>query len=82
MTRAKLEEIVDLFQRGTFALVLKPDMSEDANVVTARFALAIKNPDTEHEVYKARFFAEDSRTCGKITSCMMYAIFVLKVFEF
>jgi hypothetical protein len=82
MTRAKLEEIVGLFQRDKFALVLRPDMPEDANVVTASFVLAIKNPILNTKYTKHVLFAEGSRTCGKVTSCMMHAIFVLKVCDF
>jgi len=51
-------EISGLLQRKAFAFVQESDIPENANVLGGRMIMAIKNPDTELERYKARFVVQ------------------------
>jgi hypothetical protein len=50
------KEMMNLIERGTFKIVLKPDLTleEAPNILPSRFFLAIKNRDTGDGVLKAR----------------------------
>jgi hypothetical protein len=54
MSRAKLNELIGLLDRGTFAVVQRSSLMPGANILRTRFVLAIKNPGTSEEIYKAR----------------------------
>lgn len=51
----KRNEIMDLIDRGTFAIVLRPETDENLNILPSRFVLAIKSKKDGNEVLKARF---------------------------
>ena len=52
---AKRKELQGLFERGVFDIVCREELPPSANVSGGRFVLAVKNPGTDKEVYKARF---------------------------
>lgn len=56
--QAKAKEIVSLLDKGAFRVVLRQDLSEDANVLGGRFVLTIKQKGTENELFKARFVVQ------------------------
>ena len=55
MNEAIMSEVGDLLGRGTFKVILKEDLPDGANALTARFALAIKSNADEEIKYKARY---------------------------
>jgi hypothetical protein len=58
---AKRKEIQGLIDRGTWKVVLKEDVADNANVLGGRFVLAIKDEGTEKEVWKDRFVVHGYR---------------------
>jgi hypothetical protein len=68
---AKRKEIQGLIDRGTWKVVLKEDVPDNANILGGRFALAIKDEGTEKEVWKARFVVQGYRDHLK-TSLVYY----------
>ena len=52
---AKMKELTNLLQRGTFKVVLKEEVPAECNVMSSRIVLTIKDKDTDQERYKARF---------------------------
>ena len=44
----------DLINRGTFRAVLRTEMPDGANLITARYVPAIKSDEDEEERYKER----------------------------
>ena len=57
MIEAKYAEIRDMVNRGTFRAVLKTELQYYANLITARYVLAIKSDEYKEERYKARYVA-------------------------
>ena len=55
MNNAIKEEVRDLLRRGTFKVVLKEELPDGANALTARFVLAIKSNADGKIKYKARY---------------------------
>ena len=55
--RSKYAEIRDLDNRGTFRAVLKAELPDSVNVITARYVFAIKTDEDKEEWYKARYLA-------------------------
>lgn len=55
---AKAKELAGLAKRGVYKVVCKEDVPPGANVLGGRFVLAIKNVNTDEEVYKARFVVQ------------------------
>ena len=55
------DEISGLLERQAFAFVHESEIPENANVLGGRMIMAIKNPDTELERYKARFVVQGHR---------------------
>lgn len=51
-------EIEGLLSRGAFKYVRREDIPHDANILGGRFVLSIKQPNTEEELYKARFIVQ------------------------
>ena len=49
----KRKEINGLIERGTWKIVAKDEVPENANVMGGRFVLAIKDEGTDKEVWKA-----------------------------
>jgi hypothetical protein len=47
MTKAKLRELRGLIERGTFKVVLRPELPEKPNVMSTRFVLSIKHDVTD-----------------------------------
>ena len=54
MNEAKYAEIRDLGNRGTFRAVLRAEMPDSTNLITARYDRAINSDENKHERYKAR----------------------------
>ncbi len=48
-------EVCDLFRRGTFKVILKEELPDRANALTARFFLAIKSNPHGKIKHKARY---------------------------
>ncbi len=55
MRAAMQKEIEGLMKRGTFKIVLKEEVPENANILGGRLLLVIKDVNTGEERYKARF---------------------------
>ena len=53
-------EIRDLVHKGTLKVVIYAEISPSANVLTARFVLAIKHKITAEVRFKARYAIEGS----------------------
>lgn len=49
------QEIQGLLQRGALVYVHEVYIPKEGNVIDGRFVMAIKQPETEKEKYKARF---------------------------
>ncbi len=49
------KEVQGLFKRGTFKVMLKGDVLDEANILPGRFILAIKSTEDVTTKYKARF---------------------------
>lgn len=64
---AKKKELKGLCDRGTFQVVLKKEVPNDANVLGGRVVLSIKDEGTEREVRKARFKVKGYRDKVKIS---------------
>lgn len=54
MTDAKCKEIRGLLQRGNFKVILREEVSPDANILPGRFSLAIKSTKDDQIKFKAR----------------------------
>ena len=59
------KEIDDLIKRGTWKVVCRSEVPDDANILGGRFVLAIKNPDTDEVIYKARFVVQGHKDKDK-----------------
>ena len=57
MIEAKYAEIRDLVNKGTFRAFLRTELPDGANLITARYVLAIKSEEDKKELYKARYVA-------------------------
>jgi len=55
MQAARLKEVRNLINRGTFKIILREDIPKDANVLPGRFVLAIKSTEDGEVKYKARY---------------------------
>ena len=55
---AKRKEIQGLIDRGTWKVVLKDELPDDANILKGRFVLAIKDGGTDKEIWKARYVVQ------------------------
>ena len=55
---AKRKEIEGLIKRGTWKIVKKDEVPQNANVLGGRFVLTIKDSGTNKEVYKARYVVQ------------------------
>ena len=55
MKKAIAAEIRDLMSRGTFKVVMRAEISPNANVLTARLVLEIKHKNTARVRFKARY---------------------------
>ena len=55
MAKAIQDEVKDLPRRGTFKVILKKEILEDANILTARYVLAIKSTIDGKVKFKARY---------------------------
>ena len=55
MIAAIKKEVKGLFERGTFKVILKEEIPKDANVLGARFVLAIKSTIDGKIKFKARY---------------------------
>ena len=61
MKEAIADEIRDLVRRGTFKVVMRAEIPQNANVLTARFVLAIKHKITREVRFKARYVVGGNR---------------------
>lgn len=52
---------MNLIERGTFAIVLRPEKDKKLNRLPSRFVLVIKQKDDGTKVYKARFVISGHR---------------------
>ena len=57
MIEAKYAKIHNLISRGTFRAVLRTELPNGANMITARYVLLIKSNEDKEERYKARYIA-------------------------
>lgn len=48
-SEAKRKEIKGLVEKGTWKIVLKEEVSKDANILNGRFVFTIKNVNTKEE---------------------------------
>ena len=55
MRRAVMNEVRDLLKQGTFKVMLKEELPDGANALTARFVLAIKSNADSAIKFKARY---------------------------
>ena len=62
---AKRKEMEGSLKRGTWKLILRDEVTQDANVMDGRFALAIKDADNDKPTYKARFVVQGHRDQDK-----------------
>ena len=58
---AKKKELEGLIEKGTWKIVCKSEVPENANILGGRFVLAIKDEETNDEVWKARFVVQGYR---------------------
>ena len=49
MIETKYAEILDLISRGTFQAALRTELSDNANIITVRYVLAINSTDDKKE---------------------------------
>lgn len=56
--KAKRKEIEALVKRGTWKIVFKDEVPQDANVIRGRFVMYIKDTETDKPYFKARFVAQ------------------------
>ena len=61
MTSAKKAEIRNLLKRGTFKVILREDIPNDANVLPGRFVLTIKSTDDNRAKFKSRYVISGHR---------------------
>ena len=57
MIEAKFAKIQDLVTRGTFRTVLRTELLDGANMITARYIIAKKSDENKEERYKAIYVA-------------------------
>ena len=55
MREAKLQEIKNLLNRGTFKVILREEIPKDVNVLPGRFVLALKSTEDGEIKHKARY---------------------------
>lgn len=58
---AKQKEIKGLIDRGTWKLICKDEVLDNANILGGRFVLAIKDAGADKEIWKARFVVQGFR---------------------
>lgn len=58
---AKKRELDGLIQKDTWEIVMKDEVPDDANILGARFVLALKYTEKESPVFKARFVVQGHR---------------------
>jgi Reverse transcriptase (RNA-dependent DNA polymerase) len=58
---ARNAEIKGLLKRGTWKVVMRDEMPAGGNLMSGRFVLAIKNLNTNEEMFKARFVVKGYR---------------------
>ena len=57
MIKAKYSEIRILVNRGPFRAVIRIELPDRENMITARYILAIKSSEDKEEIRKARYVA-------------------------
>lgn len=62
---ARQKEIHGLIERGVFKLILKEEVPPKANILGTRMILAIKNKNTDQELFKARLVVQGHRDKDK-----------------
>ena len=62
---AKKREVKGLIDRGKWKVVLKEEVPKYSNILNGRFVLTIKNANTDHEIYKARYVVQGHRDKDK-----------------
>jgi hypothetical protein len=62
---AKKKKIAGLIRRGTWKVVWKEELEQDANIMSGRFVVSIKHSGTNEEMLKARFVAQGYRDKAK-----------------
>lgn len=71
VSEAKKKEIANLLTRGTFEVVLREEIPEDANVLRGRFVLAIKSIEDSEVKFKARRVIGGHR--DRFNECMLHS---------
>lgn len=64
---AKRKKLNALSERGTWDIISKSDVPQNAHILGGRFVLAMKDEGTKNEVWKARFFVQGYRDKLKTT---------------
>lgn len=67
---SKKKEIDQLISLNNWKVVLKSEMPENANILPKRFAMSIKDKETEEPYYKSRFVVQGHRDREKSSSCI------------
>ena len=70
MQQSKLRKARDLLRRGTFKMILKSELPDGANALTARFVLAIKSSVDGRINYKASYVVGGHRDLLK--QCLVH----------
>ena len=73
---AKKKELEGLIKRGTWKVVLKEEVPDDANILGSRFVLTIKDTGNEIEIWKARFVVQGHRE--KMKNSLVHDIATIK----
>ena len=65
--QAKINELKQLLDKGTYKFVSKNDIPDDAVVLDSRFVLTIKNLESEVPIFEARFVILGHKDCRIVT---------------
>lgn len=80
MVAAMKKETQGLLERGTFKVVAKTEIPQNANLFSAHYVLAVKNNDG-NEVYKARSVIGGHCDVMKTSSCTSLKTFSQQQFD-
>ena len=59
MMKAKQSEIRDIINRGSFRAVLRTELLNVVNMITARYVLAIESEEDKEDRTKSKYVARD-----------------------
>lgn len=70
VSKSKMKAIEGLIDRGTWIVTLKDDTRRNADLVSSRFDLTVKNLEADQPIYKARLIAQVHRP--KDNHCLLH----------